>query len=121
MAAVKNPERTRYNASKLTPDQVLMILTRKEMTLRQLAEITGVSFSTIQKVWQGKSHLHVHPDIPRRPRSERSHASQCAIGPRCGKCVHDHRGTCSLEFPERMRNGEVAAVHCSAYTTGRVL
>jgi hypothetical protein len=121
MAAVKNSERTRYNACKLTPDQVLMILTRKDMTLRQLSETLGVSFSTVQKVWQNKSHRHIHPDIPRRPRSERTHASQCAIGPRCPQCVHYFKGACSMSFPEYRTQGITAAVVCNAYATGRVL
>lgn len=113
MAAVKNLDRTKYNAAKLTDDQVLVVLTTPHLTMRQLADITGVSFSTIQKIRQGNAYTHVHPDIPR------SHKR--TTGPRCVECVHDHRGTCSLEFPERVRNGEVAAVHCSAYTTQRVL
>lgn len=113
MAAVKNPERTKYNASKLTPDQVLMILTRKDMTLRQLAEVTGVSFSTVQKVWQGNSHRHVHPDIPR--------SRQRTVGPRCPECIHYFKEACSMSFPEFRTQGITAAALCSAYATGRVV
>jgi hypothetical protein len=121
MAAIKDNSRARYNACKLTPDQVLMILTRKDMTLRQLAEMLDVSFSTVQKVWQGKAHRHVHPDIPRRPRSERTHASQCALGPRCNRCVHLLNDECSLDLPEYRTQGITAATLCNAYATGRVL
>jgi hypothetical protein len=100
-------------AIKLTPDHILMILTRKDMTLRQLAEAIGVSFSTVQKVWQGNSHRHIHPDIPR--------AHKRTNGPRCVDCVHYlAKGACSMSFPEYRVQGATAAVHCSAYATGRV-
>lgn len=120
MAAIKDNSRAKYNASKLTPDQVLMILTRTDMSLRQLAAANGVSFSTVQKVWQGNAYKHIHPDIPRRSRSERSQPNQRIIGPRCTECVHLFKGACSLAFPEHRTQGITAAVVCSAYATERI-
>jgi hypothetical protein len=112
MAAVKDNTKSRFNASKLTPDQVLMILTRKDITLRQLADMMNVSFSTIQKVWQGNSHRHIHPEIPR------SH--QRTVGPRCPECIHYFKEACSMSFPEFRTQGITAAALCSAYATGRI-
>jgi hypothetical protein len=109
MAAVKNIDRTKYNAAKLTDDQVYMVLTSPRLTMRQVADIVGVSFSTIQKIRRGESYTHLFPEIPRDHKPTR--------GPRCTECIHDHHGACSLEFPERRFNGEVAAVHCVAYIT----
>lgn len=114
MAAIKDNSKAKFNASRLTPDQVLLILTRKDMTLRQLADVTGVSFSTVQKVWQGNSHRHIHPEIPRAPR-------QRTVGPRCNECIHYFKEACSMSFPEFRTQGITAAALCSAYATGRVL
>lgn len=121
MAAIKDNSRAKYNACKLTPDQVLLILTRKDMSLRQLAEALGVSFSTIQKVWQGNAYKHIHPEIPRRSPGERSQPRQRVIGPRCPECVHHFKGTCSMSFPEYKIQGITAAVVCNAYATGRLV
>jgi hypothetical protein len=109
MAAVKNIERTKYNGRKLTDEQVYVVLTSHHLTTGQLADMMGVNSSTIQKVRRGNSSAHLFPEIPRDHKR--------ATGPRCTECIHNHHGACSLEFPERRFNGEVAAVHCAAYTT----
>lgn len=113
MAAIKDSSRAKYNAAKLTDDQVLMVLTTPHLTMRQLADITEVSFSTVQKIRQGNAYKHVHPNIPRNHKR--------TTGPRCAECVHYFKGNCSLSFPEHKANGEVAAVHCAAYARERVL
>ena len=109
MAAVKNLDRIVHNASKLTADDVYMILTRSELTTRQLADLIGVSSSAIQKVRQGQSQKHLFPELPR------THTR--TNGPRCSSCCHDHHGRCSLEFPERRTQGDTAAAVCAAYMT----
>jgi hypothetical protein len=113
MTTKQNTSVTRYNACKLTDHQVYMILTSPHLTTRQLANMMGVSFSTIQKVRQNAVYKHVHPDISRNRKR--------AVGPRCAECVHYFKGACSLSFPEHKANGGVAAVHCAAYARERVL
>lgn len=105
----------RYSTAKLTDEQVRMILERTDLTMNQLADLTGVSSSTVQKVRQGKAYAYLFPDIPRGNRVER------ITGPRCSRCVHDLRGACGLEFPERAESGDRAAVWCVAFAEGRVL
>lgn len=113
MAAVKNPERTKYNGRKLTDEQVYKVLTRHDLTTGQLADMMGVNYSTIQKLRRGESGAHLFPDIPRDHKR--------TAGPRCAECVHYFKEACSMSFPEFRTQGITAAVLCSAYATGRVL
>ena len=113
MAAQLN--RSRYNAAKLNPDQVFMVLTRHDLTMRQRAQMVEVSTSTIQKICTGEAYSHLFPEI-KRIKNRRP-----VIGPRCTECVHNNDTKCTLSFPERMDQGSRAAVQCVAFTTGRIL
>jgi hypothetical protein len=107
--------RSRYNAAKLNADQVFMVLTRHDLTMKQRAAMVEVSTSTIQKICTGAAYSHLFPEI-KRLKNRRP-----VIGPRCDACVHNNGTKCTLSLPERKDQGSRAAVDCVAYTTGRVL
>lgn len=116
MAAVKDSSRTRYNGRKLSEDAIRTILTRTDLTMRQVADLYGVAPETAQKIRRGDSYSDVLPELPRIKRTQQERTT----GPRCNECVHDLDGRCTLGFPERIRSN-AAAVVCAAYATGRVL
>lgn len=115
MAAVKNIQRVRFNGRKLTEEQVRLVLTTRDMTNPQIAELVGVSKDAIQKIRAGHTYAEMLPELERPnkgfPRS---------TGPRCTSCVHYFRGNCTLGFPEVRERGMYAASQCAAFTTQRL-
>jgi hypothetical protein len=100
-------------SSKLTDDDILMVLTRHDLTARQCAEALEVSMSCVQRIRRNESFAYVHPHIPRDHKR--------TAGPRCDDCVHLFRGACTLGFPEHREAGPYAAVYCNAFTRERIL
>lgn len=98
--------------TKLTDDDILMVLTRHDLTARQCAELLDVSLSCAQRIRRGEAFTYVHPEIPRDHKR--------TVGPRCDACVHFFKGVCSLGFPEYSEVGNLAAVYCNAFTTERM-
>jgi len=101
---------------KLNEDAIRTILTRADLTMRQVADMFDVNPSLPEKIRRGEIYTDVLPELPRIKRTQQEKAT----GPRCNECVLDLHGRCTLGFPERIRSN-TAAVVCAAYATGRVV
>jgi hypothetical protein len=99
-------------ATKLSDNDILMVLTRHDLTARQCAEMLDVSMSCIARIRRNQSFAYVHPEIPRD--------HQRVTGPRCDACVHLFKGACSMDFPEYSEVGNYAAVYCNTFTRERI-
>lgn len=90
-------------------DIVEILTTHAALPNRAIGKIYGVAASTIDSIRRGERYKWVAPEI-RRP-------FEPPPGPRCTECIHDHRGRCSMEFPERKGGlGDRAATICAVYT-----
>jgi len=105
---VSNPA---LNACKLTPDQVLRVLT-DPMQQHALAVELGVSDTTIYRVRSGFSYQHLHPGVP-RPTAPDPTLS-------CTMCVHFSGDRCQMAFPEFRSKQTYAAGDCAAYMEGAI-
>jgi hypothetical protein len=90
-------------------DVVEILTTHAHLPNRATGRIYGVAASTIDSIRRNERYRWVAPEI-KRP-------FEPPPGPRCTECIHDHRGRCSMDFPERRGKwGDRAATICSAYT-----
>jgi hypothetical protein len=89
-------------------DIVEILTTHADLPNRAIGRIYGVSASTIDSIRRNERYRWVAPEV-RRP-------FEPPPGVRCTECIHDAKGRCSMEFPERAGKwGNRAATICAAY------
>lgn len=91
----------------LTEDQVRMILERRDLTNKALADQLGRSSEAIRQVRIGKTYRDVLPDMPRM-------IPLRSGGVTCYTCEH-WRGDCTMGFPDPLEEGPGFARDCDFY------
>jgi hypothetical protein len=103
---------SRTNQAKLTPADVLYILQSKEPN-HVLAEQLGVTRQAISLVRNGKSYIHVAPELPRIPvRLKGSRADRNLTT--CKNCIEWDGQECYFGFPEAI-DEPTYATDCSLF------
>lgn len=92
---------------RLTDDEVRMILERRNISARRLANDLGRSAEAICQVRAGISYRNVLPEIPRWGARKSMRAS-------CHACVH-WRSRCVMGFPDPEEEGPGFAADCSLF------
>lgn len=99
--------RRRQMPDRLTNDQVRMILERRDLSARSLAEELGRTGEAICQVRRGNSYRDVLPEIPRW-------GARKLQGLSCHSCAH-WRNRCEMGFPDPEEEGPGFAADCSFY------
>lgn len=89
-----------------------MVLT-SPLQSNRLAEIMGVSKSSITRIRNGQSYMDVRPDLKRPGRSKKPHKASRILGANCKFCEL-WTNECSIGIPESKKSTEFAAL-CNSY------
>lgn len=91
----------------LTEDQIRLILTSQNRSLRSLADEVGRTAEAVRHIRIGEAYPDVLPEIPRWPSRTRGAIT-------CYSC-HYWRGHCGMELPDPLQEGVGCAEDCSLF------
>jgi hypothetical protein len=104
---------------------VIQVLSEPEFNDREMAKRVGIARATVQRIRTGDVYASVRPDLPRRPKKQRSFFTIS-----CWNCIHHtsfqkprKNGStttqaavaCGLGLPDPLEVGAYFARQCAAY------
>lgn len=98
-----------HSPRKLTAHEIKQILT-SQGSIRSIAKQIGRPHATVSNVLHGRTHIHVHPELPRRIRN---------TGLTCLNCLQWAGRRCKLDFPDPIEEGPSFAAECNSYKAAK--